>query len=213
VSDAPPAVDAGPRSGAIPAFVNARSGSADAAREAIAADGRFALHAIEPAALDDALRAEVARGTPRVVVSGGDGTLTGAARVLAGTQTALAVLPGGTLNHFARDLGLPSDDLAACLHVAATGPVRPADAATVNGVLFLNTSSVGVYVNFVRARERIEGWGLGYRSASGRCTSWCSARGRGWAWWRAWCARARRAASPAWLAPTRSTSPSLQPVS
>jgi hypothetical protein len=71
--------------------------------------------------------------------------------------------------------------MAACLHVAATGPVRPADAATVNGVLFLNTSSVGVYVNFVRARERIEGWGLGYRSASALAAVWCWLGLRGYA--------------------------------
>ena len=74
----------------IPAYVNARSGSADAARSAVEADPRFALHALEPARIDDALRAAVARSEPRVVVAGGDGTLTGAARVLAGTPTALA---------------------------------------------------------------------------------------------------------------------------
>jgi hypothetical protein len=182
VSNAPgPSAVSTEPAGRIPAFVNAQSGSADAARAAVEADARFALHAIEPAALDDALGAEAARGTERVVVAGGDGTLTGAARVLAGSRTALAVLPGGTLNHFARDLGLPPDDLAACLEVAATGEVRPVDAATVNGLLFLNTSSVGVYVNFVRARERIEGWGLGYRPASVLAAAWCWLRLRGYA--------------------------------
>jgi diacylglycerol kinase family enzyme len=164
----------------IPAFVNARGGSADAARAAVEADGRFQLHALEPTALDDALRAAVAAGTPRVVVSGGDGTLTSAARVLAGSQTALAVLPGGTLNHFARDLGLPADDPAACLDVAASGEARPVDAATVNGTLFLGTSSVGAYINFVRTRERLEAWGLGYRVASVLSAAWSWLRLRGY---------------------------------
>src|SRR5688500_374492 len=114
----------------IPAFVNASAGSAPAAREAIAADPRFELRETTPQALPDALRAEVARGTPRVVVAGGDGTIALAARALAGSRTALAVLPGGTLNHFARDLGLPPDDAAACLECAVRGTVRPVDAAT-----------------------------------------------------------------------------------
>jgi len=161
-----------PTGARIPAFVNSSAGSAEAAREAIAADPRFELRETTPRELPDALRAEVARGTPRVVVAGGDGTVTLAARALAGTSTALAVLPGGTLNHFARDLGLPADDAAACLECAVRGEARPVDAATLNGELFLNTSSAGVYVQFVRIRERIERWGLGYHLATLLATLW-----------------------------------------
>jgi diacylglycerol kinase family enzyme len=152
--------------GPIPAFVNPAAGSAAAARDAIGADARFALREVEPAALADALRAEVARGVPRVLVSGGDGTLATAANALAGSDTALAVLPGGTLNHFARDLGLPSEDLPACLEIAAAGPVRRIDVGWVNDRLFLGTSSVGTYILFVRTRERLERLGLHYRIAS-----------------------------------------------
>jgi diacylglycerol kinase family enzyme len=157
---------------AIPAFVNPKAGSAAAAREAIEGDPRFALRLASPQELPDALRAEVERGTPRVLVSGGDGTLTLAARSLAGSATAMAVLPGGTLNHFARDLGLPSGDATACLEAAVRGGARPVDAATVNGVLFLGTSAVGAYVSFVRTRERLEGYGLGYRLASVLASAW-----------------------------------------
>jgi diacylglycerol kinase family enzyme len=156
----------------IPAFVNPTAGSAPAARAAVEADARFALRLATPRELPDALRAEVARGTPRVLVAGGDGTLTLAARSLAGTTTALAVLPGGTLNHFARDLGLPSGDAAACLDIAVRGAARPVDAAVLNGELFLGTSSVGAYVQFVRTRERLEGYGLGYRFASALASAW-----------------------------------------
>jgi diacylglycerol kinase family enzyme len=161
-----------PNASAIPAFVNPAAGSAAAAREAIARDPRFDLRLASPLELPDALRAEVERGTPRVLVAGGDGTLTLAARSLAGSATAMAVLPGGTLNHFARDLGLPADDPAACLEAAVRGRARPADAATVNGLLFLGTSSVGAYVSYVRTRERLEGLGLGYRAASALATAW-----------------------------------------
>ena len=166
------AQDAAPQGAPIPAFVNARAGSAAAAREAVSADSRFELREVEPDALEDALRQEIARGTPRVVVAGGDGTLTTAARALAGSQTALAVLPGGTLNHFARDLGLPSDDAGKCLESAVRGTAQPVDAATVNDVLFLGTSSVGAYVTFVRTRERLEDAGIPYRLASLLASAW-----------------------------------------
>jgi diacylglycerol kinase family enzyme len=152
--------------------VNPAAGSAAAAREAIARDPRFDLRLAGPLELPDALRAEVEHGTPRVLVAGGDGTLTLAARSLAGSATAMAVLPGGTLNHFARDLGLAAGDAAACLEAAVRGRARPVDAATVNGLLFLGTSSVGAYVNYVRTRERLEGVGLGYRAASALAAAW-----------------------------------------
>jgi diacylglycerol kinase family enzyme len=98
-------------------------------------------------------------------VSGGDGTVAQAVAAAAGTPLEVAVLPGGTLNHFARDLGLPVDDLAAALEVAATGTPRTIDLGYVNDRAVLNTSSLGAYVNFVRMRERLERW-LGYWLAS-----------------------------------------------
>jgi diacylglycerol kinase family enzyme len=154
-----------PRASApIPAFVNPEAGSAAAARQALAGDARFELRETLPGALDDALRDAAARGVPRVLVCGGDGTITAAATALAGSAVELAVLPGGTLNHFARDHGIPTEPRAA-LDLAATAPARPIDAGEVNGLLFLNTSSVGAYVAFVRARERLEPW-FGYRISS-----------------------------------------------
>jgi diacylglycerol kinase family enzyme len=131
----------------------------------VAADGRFALREVAPARLAAALADAAAGGHRRVAVSGGDGTIAAAAAAAAAHGLELAVLPGGTLNHFARDLGLPLGDLAACLTVAATGRAVPADLGTVNGRTFLNTSAVGAYVTFVRTRERLERW-AGYRAAS-----------------------------------------------
>jgi diacylglycerol kinase family enzyme len=148
----------------IPAFVNPHAGSAADARAAIEADPRFELRMVEPAALADAVRAATAAGARRVLVSGGDGTIATAAAVLAGTGVELAVLPGGTLNHFARHLEIPTDP-AAALAVAADGVPSSVDAAYVNDRLFINTSSVGVYVAFVRLRERWEPR-LGYWLAS-----------------------------------------------
>ena len=151
--------------GIIPAFVNAGGGSAAAARTAISADPRFALREVEARALGAAMRAAADAGHRRVLVSGGDGTVSIGAATAAETGQELAILPGGTLNHFAVDLGLPSDDAGACLTIAAAGAARPADLAYVNDRAILNTSAVGAYVTFVRTRERFERWS-GYRLAS-----------------------------------------------
>lgn len=90
----------------------------------------------------------------RVVVAGGDGTIASAAQVLAGTQVELAVLPLGTLNHFARDLGIPTilDDAA---NLAVNGSSSPVDLGKVNERLFINNASVGLYPTMVRDRDRI----------------------------------------------------------
>jgi diacylglycerol kinase family enzyme len=145
--------------------VNEAAGSASAAIEALRGAGAsFDVHEVAPAALGDELRRAVAAGAERVVVAGGDGTIATAAAALAGSDVALAVLPGGTLNHFARDHGIPTD-AAEAARVAVAGEVVGADVGFVNGKIFLNTSSVGAYVLFVRTRERLER-GFGYRVAS-----------------------------------------------
>ena len=144
----------------IPAFVNPGGGSADAALAALERAGGFDVSRVDAADLPKMLAREVAAGTPRVVVAGGDGTLARAAAVLAGTSVALAVLPGGTLNHFARDHGIPLDPDEA-LTLARDGEVSTVDVGYVNDELFLNTSSVGAYTRYVRTRERLEP-SLGY---------------------------------------------------
>ena len=150
---------------AIPAFVNAKAGTAEAAATALReAGGAFRVEEVDPADLERRLRESVEQGAERVVVAGGDGTIATAAAALVGTPTALAVLPGGTLNHFARFEGIPTEAPEA-IRVAAEGAVTTADVAYVNDRLFLNTSSVGSYVLFVRTRERFERF-LGYRLAS-----------------------------------------------
>jgi diacylglycerol kinase family enzyme len=152
------------RPGSIPAFANQSAGSAAAAVEALTAEPAFDTRTVEPGALAGAVRAAVASGARRVAVAGGDGTICSAAAVLAGTTVELAILPGGTLNHFARDRHIPEAPDEA-VHVAAAGAAVPADVAYVNDRIFLNTSSVGAYVVFVRARERLEKY-VGYRLAT-----------------------------------------------
>jgi len=150
-------------SSTLKAFLNAACGNAEAAREAIAAAG-FELEAIQPKELEKCLKDAIHEGTRRILVAGGDGTIATAAALVAKTKTELAILPGGTLNHFARDHGIPTDLGKAAL-IASDGPVVGVDIGYVNDCVFLNTSSIGAYVTFVRERERLEKH-LGYSIAS-----------------------------------------------
>jgi diacylglycerol kinase family enzyme len=148
----------------IPAIVNVASGSADAAREALAESDVFDVHEVEPTAIASTVKEVVAAGARRVLIAGGDGTIATAAAALIGTKAELAVLPGGTLNHFARDLGI-STVAAEAVALASGDACRGVDVGVVNGRIFLNTSSVGAYVRFVRVREQLERH-FGYRLAS-----------------------------------------------
>jgi len=107
---------------------------------------------LEGADLPKAAKAAVASGAPLVVAGGGDGTISCIAGALAGTDTGLGVLPLGTLNHFARDLGIPTtlDDAAKLI---ATGTTRKVDVADLNGRVFVNNSAVGLYPLMVLDRE------------------------------------------------------------
>jgi diacylglycerol kinase family enzyme len=148
----------------IPAFVNSRAGNASAARAALEAAGGFEIRELEPATLAAQVRDVLRTGARRILVAGGDGSIASAANALAGSRAELALLPCGTLNHLAKDLALPLD-LERAAVVAREGVATPVDAASVNDRIFLNTSSVGAYVSFVRAREPLERR-LGYHVAS-----------------------------------------------
>lgn len=87
-----------------------------------------------------------------LAVAGGDGTISAAAGVLAGTEVPLGILPLGTLNHFAKDLGLPLE-LDAAAGVIAAGHTRQIDVAEVNGRVFVNNSSIGLYPFMVARRN------------------------------------------------------------
>ena len=88
---------------------------------------------------------------PILVVGGGDGTIGSVASIVAGTDIVLGILPLGTLNHFAKDLDLPAD-LDAAIDVIAAANVRAVDVGEVNGRVFLNNSSVGIYPFLVAER-------------------------------------------------------------
>jgi len=97
-------------------------------------------------------RALAERNDPLIIVGGGDGTVSAAASALAGTDTRLGIIPLGTLNHFARDLGIPAS-LDEAARLIAQGPVRTVDVGEVNGRMFINNSAIGLYPLMVVDRD------------------------------------------------------------
>lgn len=101
----------------------------------------------------NALAREAATRPEEIVVAGGgDGTISAVAGALAGTGKTLGVLPLGTLNHFAKDLGIPLE-LPAAIETITRGRAVAVDVAQVNDRVFINNSSLGIYPQIVANRE------------------------------------------------------------
>jgi diacylglycerol kinase family enzyme len=139
----------------VPLYFNPDAGSSGKALEKIQNDARIKMEAVSSEKMAEVIKMAVLQKTKRVLVSGGDGTIALAASQLAGQKTELAVIPSGTLNHFAQRVGIPND-AAEALDVALYGRARPVDVGYVNGLLFINTSSVGAYPVFVRSRKYLQ---------------------------------------------------------
>ena len=144
----------------IAVILNASAGSGCDENSARSFAEKFAAHGIEAnvtlarngSELVDAARQAVKAGMPMVAAGGGDGTQNAVASELVGTDMIFGVLPMGTLNHFAKDLGIPlaMDDAIATI---AAGHSTQIDTAEVNGRRFLNNSSLGLYPDTVHLRE------------------------------------------------------------
>ncbi len=93
------------------------------------------------------------QGCGTIVAGGGDGTISAIAGMVAGTDITFGVLPFGTLNHFAKDLGIPLE-IDGAVRVLAEGHTIRADVGEVNGRVFVNNSSLGLYPHIVRHREQ-----------------------------------------------------------
>jgi diacylglycerol kinase family enzyme len=97
-------------------------------------------------------KAAADRGDEMLVVGGGDGTVSAAASALVGTETLLGILPLGTLNHFARDLGIPTKLDEAALLIASRKE-RRVDVGEMNDRIFINNSAIGLYPLMVVDRD------------------------------------------------------------
>jgi diacylglycerol kinase family enzyme len=145
-------------------FFNPRSGGGKAERFALADEAR--ARGIEPIELkpgDDLetlVRGAVDRGADALAMAGGDGSQAIVAAVAAERGLPYACIPAGTRNHFALDLGVDRDDVVGALEAFVDGGERVVDLAEVNGRVFVNNVSLGLYAEAVQ-RE-------GYRNAKVR---------------------------------------------
>lgn len=142
-------------------FYNPKSGGGKAERFAVAKEARD--RGIEPIELkrgDDLetlVRGAVARGADGLAMAGGDGSQAVVAAVAAELSLPYACIPAGTRNHFALDLGVDRDDVVGALDAFVDGGERLVDLAEVNGRVFVNNVSLGVYAEAVQR--------TGYRAA------------------------------------------------
>ena len=145
-------------------FINPRSGDGKAARFSLASEARD--RGIEPIELrpgDDLavlVRGAVDDGADAVAMAGGDGSPAVAATVAARCDVPYACIPSGTRNHFALDLGVDRDDVVGALDAFVDGGERLVDLGEVNGRVFVNNVSLGVYAEAVQR--------AGYRRAKAR---------------------------------------------
>jgi diacylglycerol kinase family enzyme len=143
----------------LPVILNATAGTGSA-RDAVAAlREQFAAAGVQVQVMvargeDIPLlaRRAVREGHPVVVAAGGDGTVNAVATHVAGSRSALGVLAMGTLNHFARDAGIPVEIEAAVRTIVAGHRMR-VDVGAVNGKIFVNNSSIGLYPTVVTRRD------------------------------------------------------------
>src|SRR5215472_10531782 len=89
-------------------------------------------------------RRAVEEGFARVVAAGGDGTVNHVANGIAGSNAALGILPMGTVNVFAMELGLPSNDLERCWEIVQAGNTRLVDLPSANGRYFVQLGGIGL---------------------------------------------------------------------
>ena len=122
--------------------------------------GSFQLRQSRKGSQLPALARQVAtEGFDLVIAAGGDGTQSAVAGALAGTDTVMGVLPGGTFNYFARDLGV-GEEIDAALETLLDGRVDATDVGDINDLIFLNNVSLGAYPQILKTREGIyKRWG------------------------------------------------------
>ena len=138
-------------------FYNPKSGGGKAERFALADEARErGIEPIElgpPWDLEALVRGAVERGADGLAMAGGDGSQAIVAAVAAERGLPYACIPAGTRNHFALDLGVDRDDVVGALDAFVDGGERTVDLAEVNGRVFVNNVSLGLYAEAVQHQE------------------------------------------------------------
>ncbi len=96
----------------------------------------------------------LSEGADRLVLSGGDGTINRLLPTLIGTQTALGVCPTGTMNVFARELGISTTDHAQMLHTIQHGEVKEVDVFAINGHPFIQMAGIGYDAHIIEQTSK-----------------------------------------------------------
>ncbi len=143
-------------------LLNAGAGAMATNRAEQEIRARFAAHGVDAEVRritrgDDismSAKRAVTENAEVIVAGGGDGTLNAVANAVVGSTATFGVIPLGTLNHFAKDLGIPVD-VGAAVDAICTGRVAEVDVGRVNGRVFLNNSSLGLYPEAVRRRDKL----------------------------------------------------------
>ena len=142
-------------------FFNPKSGGGKAERFSVAAEARArGIEPIEfgpPWDLEGLVRDAVAGGADGLAMAGGDGSQAVVAAIAAELDLPYACVPAGTRNHFALDLGVDRDDVVGALDAFVDGGEHRVDLADVNGRVFVNNVSLGLYADAVQRK--------GYRDA------------------------------------------------
>ena len=135
-------------------FLNPKSGGGKAARTGVAEQARrrgIDVVVVGPGnTLATLVEEAVAHGADALGVAGGDGSLAVVAAAAVAHELPFVCVPAGTRNHFALDLGLDRRDLVGSLDAFTDGVERRIDLAEVNGRLFLNNVSLGIYGDAVQ---------------------------------------------------------------
>ena len=140
-------------------FLNRSAGVTDAEplRLAAAEEGLEVIDLAPDVDVAREIRDRLARGIRLFVAAGGDGTVHHVMQALVHGDAVLAIIPMGTFNHFARDLGIPLDWREA-LEVALHGESVPIDVGRVNDRFFVNNVSIGLYPELLRIEARGRGY-------------------------------------------------------
>ncbi len=156
----------------IEVIINSGSGSvlgeetAQSLRERFIAHGVKAnVHLAESGPDIESLAKHAVEEADVVIAGGGDGTISTVAVEVARAGKTLGVLPLGTLNNFSKDLGIPQE-LSGAVETIATGDVKLIDLAEVNGRIFINNSSIGLYPQIVLRRVEHQRLGSGKWNAA-----------------------------------------------
>ncbi len=152
----------------IAVIINSSSGVEDQAnpeariREAFAAKGVESQVFVANSGDEvvDLARSAVAETAEVIVAAGGDGTINSVAAAVVDSPKPLGILPFGTMNHFAKDLNIPLD-LAGAVETIANGHTVNIDIGEVNGRIFVNNSSLGLYPSIIRKRDQQQRLGSG----------------------------------------------------